>query len=576
MSSAYEPGDSREIARRLSSFRALAGLDAKAVRLIARAGSWFCLPGGAELERAGATDRCLFFVLTGTVSVHVDDGRGALECVAHVPAGETLGEMSLLTDEEHSARLFAHRDVELFALERRAFERVAAEHPALLRNLSLLLVERLRRTTQRVAVRHACRAVALVAAHPSVEVAPLAGSLLRALAGLGVRAASLDASDAGRPADWYHAVEAANDLVLYLATPHDPVWSRQAERRADRVMLVLRDVDDDVEPPAPTGRALRKPADRIVLAGRTARAPASPVGDGLRHLVRESRADDVQRLARFVAGRAVGLVLSGGGARGFAHVGVVKALREASIPIDAVGGTSMGAIVAAGVALEWTTEELAERMREAFVATNPISDLTVPTVAFFGGRKVRTLLERAFGAARIEETPLPFFCVTSDLTLGADEAHRAGRVADKLRASVAIPGILPPVVIDGRVHVDGGIMNNLPVDHMGRLSAGPVIAVDVSGDTTLPASNGVSAPNILSILIRTGTVGNEWQRREARRRAAVLLDPPIDEIGFRDWHAFERAVAIGEAHAWARLSEDAGIFGRLGLAHGPSGLARTS
>jgi NTE family protein len=561
-----EPGDSRAVARRLAGFRVLNGLDPKAARLIARAGTWFCLPGGAELERLGAADRALFFVLSGTVSVHVDDGRGGLESVAHVPAGETLGEMSLLTDEPHSARLFAHRDTELFSLDRKAFERVAATYPELMRNLSILLIERLRRTTHRAAVRHGGRSVAFLAAYPSVDVNALASRVVTALWAMGIKATCLDSSDAGRPSEWYHGVEAAHDLVLYLASPHDPVWSRQAERQSDRVMLVINESDVDPEPAANSTFETRKPADRIVLADANPKRRTGPIGDGLRHLVRAGNTADVARLARFVAGRAIGLVLSGGGARGFAHLGVIRTLREAGIPIDAAGGTSMGAIVAAGLALEWSTDELTQRMREAFVDTNPISDLTVPTVAFFGGRKVRSLLDRAFGDHRIEETPLPFFCVTSDLTLGTDEAHRAGRLSDKLRASVAIPGILPPVVMEGRVHVDGGVMNNLPVDHMARLSAGPIIAIDVSGDTRLPAANGTAAPNILSILIRTGTVGNEWQRREARRAAALVLDPPIDEIGFRDWLAFDRAVAIGAEHAWERLNTDTDAFARLGMA----------
>ena len=153
-------------------------------------------------------------------------------------------------------------------------------------------------------------------------------------------------------------------------------------------------------------------------------------------------------------------------------------------------------------------------MKEAFVATNPMSDFTVPKVSFFSGRKVRRLLSHHFGKSRIEDLTLPYFCVTADLTDGVDCAHRHGMVAERLAASVALPGLLPPLVIDNHVHVDGGIMNNLPVDHMSRLISGPIIAVDVCGNTSL-ASEGGSVPGILSILARTGTVGNEWQRRKS-------------------------------------------------------------
>lgn len=556
--------DTHEIARRLAGFRVLAGLDRRTLRHIALAGQWFCLPGGAELERAGPTDRALFFVLSGTMTVQVEDGRGSLECVAHVPAGETVGEMSLLSDEPHSARLFAHRDTELFALSRPAFERVAKIHPDILRNLSLLLIDRLRRTTHRAAMRHAGRSVALIGTEARDDLLDLASQLVTALWSMGVRATCLDQSDAGRPADWYHAVEAEHDLVLYIAQHDEKKWWRQAERQADRIVLVGSETRAELSSNAVL---VARATDRILLSSTASAAPRSDLKPiiGLRHVVRSGNRRDIARLARFLCGRAVGLVLSGGGARGFSQLGIVRALAEAGIPIDAVGGTSMGAIIAAGLASEWSFEEAAERMRAAFVRTNPISDVTVPTVAFFGGRKVRQLLHRNFGDARIEDLALPYFCVTSDLTDGVDAAHHSGLLAERLQASVALPGLLPPVVLDGHVHVDGGVMNNLPVEHMARITSG-IIAVDVTGDTRLPpAGDGTPAPNILSILIRTGTVGNEFQRREAHRAASVLFEPPVGGIGFRDWQSFDRAVAIGHAHGLERLEREPELIEKLRL-----------
>jgi len=199
--------------------------------------------------------------------------------------------------------------------------------------------------------------------------------------------------------------------------------------------------------------------------------------------------EDIHRLARFVSGRAVGLVLAGGGARGFAHIGILKALTEAGVPIDQLGGTSMGAIIAAGVAAEWDTRDLAKRLRHAFVETNPLSDYTFPLIALFRGRKVSQLLRQNFGEIRIEELPKPFFCVSSDLTSGRIHVHRSGPLWRALRASVALPGILPPVTHHGHLLVDGGVMNNLPVDVMAQNPHGPIIASDVTGEIDLHASD---------------------------------------------------------------------------------------
>jgi NTE family protein len=301
------------------------------------------------------------------------------------------------------------------------------------------------------------------------------------------------------------------------------------------------------------------------------------------HHVREGVHEDVRRLARFVSGRAVGLVLAGGGARGFAHIGILKALAEAHVPIDQLGGTSMGALVAAGIAAEWSVDELTSRIRTAFVETNPLSDFTIPLIALFRGRKVSHLLRDNFGETRIEELPKPFFCVSSDLTSGRIHVHRAGALWRALRASVALPGILPPVTHHGHLLVDGGVMNNLPVDVMAQNSHGPIIGSDVTGEIDLHASDDRygerplwwligqrmrGTPSIISILMRSGTVGSEAQRRLVREQVDYLFEPPLEDVGLRDWHAFDRAIAEGYAHAMSVMEKKGVPFADLWVQSG--------
>src|SRR6202000_3027024 len=234
------------------------------------------------------------------------------------------------------------------------------------------------------------------------------------------------------------------------------------------------------------------------------------------------------------------IVLAGGGARGFAHIGVLKALREAGVPFDHLGGTSMGAIVAAGLAAGLSVEELTDRVRAAFVASNPLSDYTLPLIALVRGKKVSTLLREHFGDVRIEELPKPFFCVSSDLTTGRIHDHRSGALWRALRASVALPGILPPVTHHGHLLVDGGVMNNLPVDVMRQRESGPIIASDVTGEIDLQvrddrygerpwwwliAQRMRGTPSIISILMRSGTVGSEGTWRVVREQADYLFEP---------------------------------------------------
>jgi NTE family protein len=282
----------------------------------------------------------------------------------------------------------------------------------------------------------------------------------------------------------------------------------------------------------------------------------------------------------------VGIVLAGGGARGFAHIGIIKALKEAGVPFDHVGGTSMGAILAAGLAQEWDVPELTERMRDVFVSHNPLNDFTLPLIALVRGKKASVALQKNFGDVRIEELPIPFFCVSSDLTTGRIHEHRAGLLWRALRASVALPGILPPVTYHGHLLVDGGVMNNLPVDVMREhaMGAGPIIACDVTGELDFQAHDDRYGerpwwwlvgqrmrgnPSIVSILMRSGTVGSEAQRRIVREQADYLIEPPMPNIGLRDWKKFDQAIQEGYDVARASIEKNGAPLTTIG-AEGPA------
>ncbi len=295
----------------------------------------------------------------------------------------------------------------------------------------------------------------------------------------------------------------------------------------------------------------------LLLVQEDGKRPAAPAEAWLSHFplpyhchIRLQSETDMARLARYVTGRGVGLVLSGGGARGFAHIGVIKALRQARIPIDLVGGTSMGAIIAACVALEWDDKEMYERMRAGFVTSNPLDDYAIPVIALTKGRKVERRLRRHFADARAEDMWRPYFAVASNLSNGEVTVLRYGLLWRALRASIAIPGLLPPVIIDGDVLADGGVMNNLPCDVMDAMRHGPVIGVDVTRYRTPDMSNtgprsfmqrlfGQSeydGPGIVSLLLRAATVGGTIQTRSSRDHAPGSHNHPSPRPTRRSAH----------------------------------------
>jgi len=532
---------------------------------------WINLPGGRSLFEPGEPADALYIVVSGILGVVVTTAEKGQHLVASIRAGETVGEMSLITGERHSATVTALRDSELVVVPRATFERLMAEQPKFLIWLNRLLIDRLHQTTLHKSTPAPNRAVAVVPIDRSVPIEELLGILIDNLKRSGKRVHRFSPEAGGQPIEWYDEIEQSHDLVLYQAGPAEPEldgWSRFCLRQADRILLVGRPLSriPDPLPLAPTdvgGRVL--PVELVVIepdrAGRRAHAPRGPERFTAIHHIRLHEPGDMHRLARHMAGIAVGLVLAGGASRGFAHIGAIRALREAGIPIDRVGGTSMGAIVGACVAADWDDDEITERMHGAFVRNNPLDDYNLPWVALFRGKSVDRLLKEYFGDTEIEALWRPFYAVSTNLTRGGMTVHREGPVWKALRASVAIPGVLPPVLKDGEVLVDGGVIDNFPVDIMAAERKGPIIGIDVAGDRALMPDSEVPLnrhgligwfrpdtrplPGIVSILMRAGTVSSQLQMTLAKSQTTLLIEPELTEVPLLDWHSFDRAVEAG-------------------------------
>ncbi|HVU21078.1 MAG TPA: patatin-like phospholipase family protein [Rhizomicrobium sp.] len=566
---------------RLRNFPLLQDIGDPALRRMLSEANWFGLPGGMELKRDGENAQALFLVVTGSLGIFVEDEHEKRRLVAHIPAGETVGEMSLISgDHGHSAQIVALRDTELLRVSPEGFDTLISRHPRVMLNLMRVLVKRLQATTRNPNDMARPKTFAVIPLQENLEHEPIAQRIAAALTEMGSRAAVLDVSAADQSAEWFTRFEAEHDIVFYRGDNPDTAWTHICQRQADRILLLAasdrplpkRPIDIGVDKEHTSG------LPELLLLHPSSSLRSVPEHFALRsglfeshHHVRRGNAADIARLARFISGRAVGLVLAGGGARGFAHIGIMKALQEAGVPFDHLGGTSMGAIIAAGVAAEWDLKELSERVRAAFVDANPLSDYTFPLIALVRGKRVSTLLQENFGDVRIEELPKPFFCVSSDLTTGRIHEHRSGYLWRALRASVALPGILPPVTHNGHLLVDGGVMNNLPVDVMRQRESGPIIASDVTGEIDLQVKDDKygerplwwliaqrmrGTPSIVSILMRSGTVGSEAQRRVVREQADYLFEPTLPDIGLRDWKLFDRAVAEGYAHAAAMIEKN--------------------
>jgi NTE family protein len=538
--------------------------------------------------RQGEPADALYFLIRGRLQVwHEPAGESspkAPRLLGEVAPGETVGELGLLTGSPRSASVRAIRDSQLIELDRASFEQFAISHPALVVQLAGTIARRLEGATTRppATTRH----LGTIAIVPLDETEAAEDLFARITTGLTERGptAVFRAAPPAACENWMDDQERRHRFVVYRADAADTPWSRLCVRQADIVVLLA-----DAAKPSP-----QRPWERDLLQGESAPVarqvlvlchPASTTEihdtrawlagrEPNFHLhVRPARPNDVSRVIRILAGEAVGLVLGAGAARGFSEIGVYRALVEAGIAVDWVGGTSIGAIMAAVIARDPEPDEAIREVREAFVDGKPFGDFTAPIISVLRGRRMHRLL-KAYLNLQIEDLPIPYFCVSTMLDGTRTNVHERGALVDAIRASAALPGMIPPMVVDGRLAIDGSVINSLPVDVMREKLVGKVIAVDLSSrrdylvdydelpspwavlrGRLLPFLRRYRAPGLASTLLKATEIGTMAKTKELAAQADLLLRPPVGGFGMTETRAFERIVKAGYDEARARLQE---------------------
>ena len=528
--------------------------------------SWFALTGGEILFAEGTAADTLYLLRSGRLGVFRRDAHQDRppEFVGVIRPGEPAGEMAMMAGTEHTADVVALRDCEVLALPRDAFFEAARKEPDLMVELSRLMIKRARD-------RRSGGGEPSVFGFVSARSRPIRAFVERIAAAIqsdGFTCQVIDHSALTSAADWFSRVEDTHDYVLYVAELDEPAWAALCARQVDRVFVVGNGLLAPPNRPMPHSGVLdaQRRTDLILMRDPRMKRPANTaawidaIQPGRWFQAVEGAADDAERMARVLTGSAVGVVFSGGGARAYAHIGALRALHEARVPIDFVGGASMGAVIAAGPALGWTQEELEARIHRAFVVKNPLSDITFPMLAMTRAGKVDQLLIDAYGDMDLADTVRPFFAVSTNLTSGKIEVHRRGLMRRAMRASIAIPGLLPPIVIDGQVLVDGAVLNNLPTAVMRQMNGGPIIGVDMSQARGvdpqvilhppsvwrfLATGAWRRGPPIVSKLMRSATLTTDSELEVSRRATDVLVQPKPEGTEIRDWKSYEPTVLVG-------------------------------
>ncbi len=567
---------------------------------------WLHLRRGETLFRQGDPADGLYIVINGRLQAVRRSGNRGSNAVGEISRGECVGEMALISGAPRSADVRAIRDTEVARLPSEAFDRLQAEFPHMIINISKILVQRLTRNITDAPKRRSRINLAMIPAGTAVPASEfterLAGALSRygSLRHLNSRIVdqALQTPDISQTSEkhpnhirlltWLGEQEMDHEVVLYEADSGASQWSNLCLRQADHI-LIVGEADGDPVPGKMETALLGNgncvpPENRSLVLLHTAQKD-HPTGTrtwldhrevACHHHVRWNKTSDFSRLARVLTGNAVGLVLGGGGARGYAHIGALQALEEEGVPVDMIGGASMGAVIAAAYAMGMRCEEIAERNRDLFRRHDPFREYTLPIISVLRSRRLERLLKEGFGDMQVEDLWLNLFCISSNLSTAEVAVHRGGSLWGAIRSSVSLPGIVVPVIQGRNLLVDGGVLNNLPVDVMQEACGGTVIAVDVSSQNDLllddametmpspwkmvwnrinPFEKKIKVPTILSVMGRTAMLGSVAKRNEVKNRSTLYLNPPVEQFGFLEMSSVDEIAKMGYEYAIKKIRD---------------------
>ena len=557
------------------------------------------VPGGDIVYREGDQAHTMFFVVSGRLRVSRRDRTGALQLYNEILPGESVGEAGLILQQPRAADITALRDSTLALLSRADFDRLMTRHPLPMnRVFAQAIYNHLRHASQVVQRRQAqiFVVVPLTAGAPCRDVAV---SLTRAFARVGrahhvapetERALNPEATSGWTGLDRYDELEKQFDYLVYEADADASSWARRALRQADQIVFVA-----DPAGAHGVGQAELRIRDEpgftmkrkhlVLLHPGRADNPCEMapwrVGRDLERVypVREGNTGDYARLARFLTGKATGVVLGGGGARGFAHLGVLRALEQCGIAVDLVGGNSMGALLGAQYVLGLPLDEIRERtMRFARGGER----LTVPVISLVSGKRVQRDLQKMFGDRSVDALWRPFFAAACNLSRACTTVQDSGPLWRAVLASNSPVGLFPPVVHNGDLLVDGAILENVPVGAMRtrlgtrlekRRGNGTIIAIDVDVQDYMgvdPSLQYLSAwskikayltpgaaasPGIGDILYRAGHIGGLNQRSRTIAQSDHYLEPPVGAFTLMAYRQSADIAEVGYRYAMKEIEQ---------------------
>ena len=565
--------------RKLEIFKEM---DEEEITTLYSEGTVLKLKAGEILFSQGAESDALYILLTGRlVAVGDDPQTGEAHTYGFIQPGEFVGEMGLISNKARSLTIVAQLEATVFQLNRSMFNALMNKHPQVLTPILMSVIDRLQGTLSRTSGATQPKSTMMVGANGSVRMNVLAAQLDGALRKHGVNYILLSEDDmherCGEKADWpdvlqwLNQIENEYDVAIYICADYQSVWFQYCLQYAERVVIVGNGETGAEYDPRLTDLFDNSRHEHfimeLVLVYKKTISNSYGVSEWFgrykyfrhHHVVLDDR-QSTDRLCRFLTGTAKALVLAGGGTRGWVHIGAMRAFFEVGLEFDLVGGTSAGsaaaALYATGAEYDYISQTMDSLMRASLEVVK-LRHYTLPIVSISDASVNTMLLQRVFGETSIEQLALQFFCVSCDISRNREIVHDRGLVWQAVRASCSVPGLAPPVVIEGDMYIDGGITNNMPVDIAKKKMAGigTVVAVDLSAtqesDTRYYFPPKLSLGDVLAhklkfrnrkyqfsnlgtILMSTIMACSERRTAENRKLADILIRPALHGYGMLD------------------------------------------
>ncbi|MEM7531044.1 MAG: patatin-like phospholipase family protein [Chloroflexota bacterium] len=565
---------------------------------------WEELLAGETLFQQGESSDRMFIVISGRLRISALNHEGDENTVVEVTAGETLGEFSLLTDEARSATATAVRESHLACLSSADFHHLLQTYPLFGRTVMKIIIERQQRIlSTKQSHKHSALCLAIVPTSPTLSIDAFMEQLVSAWPQDGeilvLNSKRFDElygqpdvayatnSDAVHPSvtAWMGRQEGQYRYLIYVTDAVWNEWTKRCLNHVDQVLIVVDSTADSQQSEVEVAIQKQTPHLYRMLALWHPHDTQRPTGTAAwlekrtvktHYHVRDQDQDHMQRLARHLSGNAIGLVFSGGGVKGAAHAGVYRAIVELGIPIDCVGGTSAGSMAAGLIACGDSYDLIVEKMGKRVNAASMV-DYTLPITSLMRSKKLTQTCQNFFRDTQMEDLWLPCFCVSTNLTRSEQRIHRRGPLWRAVRASAALPGVYAPVIEEGEMLVDGGVLNNLPIDVMAEEIGSPyIIAVNLNPKRTKerkydfdvslsgwqvlisrfnPFQRRIASPAIFSTIIRTTMVASDKLARESETLAQLVLYPHIRGVGMLDFSKYRPVVDAGYEAALEPLTQ---------------------